>query len=369
MKKNVAIICSIIILLLSFQTSAAENVTSKIALEDVIKNALSSNSSIQLFNNKIIVAERKYNSAVSKASDFTGKVGYTSEERINNAKIQFLAPLQRLAELNELIWNKQEYEKELKLDITELYYQLLLLDQKFQNQKDVIDRVKLDLDIKNKQVKIGTVLAYDLLPLEIAVDEAELRAIDIQREIDKLVMDLNIKMGFDIYSKWVLINRSLPEVDFIITKIDDTVASVVSTSHSILKLEEEKMLIDKELELNIGYAIKETPDTVEALREKSNNLKYSIKDERISVEYRVRSDYNNLLNLLDDVKIAKLDYDMSEKLLAIAQVKYDKGLISNFEYQRLVGERDASQLAYNQAKLNYYLAVENFKTYIGHVEK
>ena len=87
-----------------------------------------------------------------------------------------------------------------------------------------------------------------LLPLRIAIDEAQTTLTTLQRDKEKLVMDLDKKLGLDISQPLTLKNEAIPQDEFSVADVDKLVADVVSTAHSVTKLQNDKMLSEKEHE-------------------------------------------------------------------------------------------------------------------------
>ena len=115
----------------------------------------------------------------------------------------------------------------------------------------------------------------------------------------------------------------------------------------------------------MDYTIGDLPDTADTLEDKILNTDYSIRDEKVAVEYKIRSDYNSILNLYDDITIKKMDCEKTQKLLEVAKVKYDIGNITFLDYMKALTDVDNASEAYEQSWLDYYTAVLNFKNYVG----
>jgi len=366
------IIIVIIIAIFVFSTSAtvfsANEETKKYDLELLIDTAIDNNSSLKLYDEKIKIAEKEYNNALKAAKDIIGAFWDSSEGLISNKKIELLVPFQKLSDLDELKWQKQDDVKDLKLDITKLYYQILLKHQSMDAQEGIIKRAQDAYDIEKLKVNLGNAVESGLLPLEIAVDEAETGLASLQREYENLFMNLNIKMGSDIKQDLNLKEISLPEAEYNLEDMEKLVSDVIASAHSVKKLENDRILKEKERNIVVTYAIGELPDEADTLADDITNLDFSIRDEKVAVESKVRTDYNNLLNLKDDMEIKELDYNKTLKFLNIAKSKYDVGLITNLDYNAAQGDVDNALMVFNQAKLNYYIAIEEFKNYITPIE-
>ena len=122
--------CSLIIitafaLTLTAQSWAVTATANTIGLQGAIDSAIKNNTNIKLTDDKIKVAERRYNTAVAVGKTAATKYWGSDQQRIANVKEETLYPMQREDELNDLKWQKDDITKKLKLDVSKLYYQAL----------------------------------------------------------------------------------------------------------------------------------------------------------------------------------------------------------------------------------------------------
>lgn len=79
----------------------------------------------------------------------------------------------------------------------------------------------------------------------------------------------------------------------------------------------------------------------------------SVKAGDMIAKIKVVANVSNLSNSQNQVKTAKIELDNQEKLYQRQKTLFDKGVISANDF-------DAAQLAYNQAKQNYYASTQGF---------
>lgn len=359
-----------ILVMVWMMTSAslgAQSGTVKLSLEQAIDIAVENDQTLKLTDEKIKLAERRYNTAIAISKDAPSKYWGSDAQHISNKNEELLYPLQREADLNELKWKKQNLESKLRIDVTKLFYQILQKQLSLENQKSIISRAKVEYDSMKKKVQSGILTDSALLSYEILVSEAETTLKAIQRDLDNLNINLNEKLGFALDVVVVLSKTELPAENLNIASIDKLVADVVAASHDIKKLESDK-LIDK-TKYDILYQNSyNTPAECETLENDLLNYDYSIRDKKVAVELKVRVDYNNLLNLMDDITIRKLDYDQKVKLLEIEKKRHELGLSTYLDYVKVQGNVDAALVDLCGAQLNYYVAVQDFKLYIDPVK-
>ena len=364
-KVCVHIVIGAMLVMIPIQSWAAGVAAKNINLKDAVDTATSTDTSIKLIDDKIKLAEDRYQEALTESKTVTPNSWDTDAEHIAAMKQQTLYPVQKQSDIDELKWEKDDAAKQLQLDITQLYNQILLKQKSMDLQVDAIRSAKDQYNSANSQVQAGVTTETTLLPLDIAIQEAETTLTTLQRDKDKLVMDLDKKLGLDISQPLILTDVAIPHDEFSVADIDKLVADVVPTAHSVTKLENDKTLDEKEYGILMGYSALKKPDGEEDLEDKILNLDYSIRDEKVAVEYKIRSDYNSILNLYDDIAIKKMDCDKTQKLLDVAKVKYDIGNIDFLDYMKALSDVNNASEAYEQSWLDYYTAVLNFKNYIG----
>lgn len=338
-----------------------------INLQDVIENAMKANSEISLYDNKIKVAGDRLATANGRAEFLSvgANWGTTDTTKVQSGKDRFVYPMQRQQDLDELKWNKDNYTKNLKVDITKLYYQILVKQQEVSMQNSAIGRLNNDYEAKNKQVQLGTATTTDLLPLQVSVEQARSKLLTLQRDKYKLMMDLNNKAGYDINKQFVLKDEKLPEEEYIVQDMDKLISDLIEKSYNIKKYIKDKEIAEKEKWAEIQFAINVNNSAVDALTDKIVNSDFNVRDEKVNLEYKVRTDYNNILSLKDSITIKKLDYEKASKLKDVAKLRYDLGLIGALDKARADGDADDAWDALQQAKLDYYTAVQDFKNYIN----
>ncbi|MCR4436281.1 MAG: TolC family protein [Clostridiales bacterium] len=369
--KKYRVLCSILAAVLmagslSSAGFAADSGSKAYSLQELIDHAVKSSADLSLYEDKIKVAQRRV--AEAKARSEYAAQNFTSpyDQTLEHKKEQLLYPLQRQAELEQLQWEKDDKTRRLKLDITRLYYQILLKQQQIEKQSAAVERAKNEYQAQKKKVELGTAADSTLLPLEIAQEQAVAKINTLQKDKDKLVMDMNNTAGFSLDQPLTLKQADLPEADLGTPDLDKIIAGLLSSKYSLKKIQNDKAVTEQERWLTASFNTSGSPNdsAVNALDDKLLNAGYDLRDEKINIEYKVRSDYNTVQNLKDDITIKKLEYDKAVKLADTAKLRYDLGLVSALDYQKAQGDVDDAWTAYQQARLDYYMAVQEFKDYI-----
>lgn len=336
MYKKVLLFCSLIVLMLSLGSSSAyadEN-TKKIDLKTAVDRALSQNTDLSLLNERIELAEDKCH---EKTDDIT---------EMENEKA-----------LEDLKWELEDTRKNIEIETTRLYHQVLILEKKVALQKDIINRLNREYESKKKEVELGRDVMSSLITCETNISTAQAELIELENERDNAIMDLNIEMGDDINQKLMLTEEVIPNETLKIEDINKIAKKLPELSHSVTSIVEERKIVHKEADGATGYE-------EDVLKDKLITLQYDIDDEKKNVEIAVLSDYNDLLNLKDSMESKRLDYEYNSKLSEAARIKYEHGLVSSMEYKKAQQDAKSAEYAYLQSRLDYHIKLRNYKKFI-----
>lgn len=344
----------------------AESRTEGYTLKKAVDTAVENSPSLKLLDEKIKLAQRRYSTAIEDSKEARYKPWTSDEQHVSNKKEELLYPLQKESELSQLEWERQNSEKKLRNDVAMLYYQILQAKKHLDNQASAITRAEVEYDEMVKKVQVGLATETLLMSYNIVVNESQALLNTYQRDLDILYINFNEKLGLAPDTMVNLSSAILPNEELSINSIDKLAKKVVAASHDVAKLETDKELIKIEHDILYEYS-DYIPDDCDTLEDSLLNSDYSIRDQKVAVELKVRSDYNNLLNLKDDTTIRMMEYDQKVKLLEIAQKRYDIGMSTYLDVLKAQGERDTALVGYDKARLDYYSALQSFKLYIDPV--
>lgn len=355
------LIVMLILSLLISNVSAASGAININGIEKAIDLAMDNDSSLKLFDQRILLAERNYEKARLDSKEAAGKYWNDVKVRISNKKTEILIPLEKSTIIDDLRWQKENAISNLRLNVISLYYRIQQKDSQITYQTKAITQAVSELNTQKTKVEKGLAAESTILPLEISVDNAKASLSNLNSEKSSLVMELNFLLGIDLTSDLKFSTLQIPNNELIIKDIDSLIEKNISAAHSITKLETEIMLTETEKKIYSDYSIGDRPDEIDDLELEIQNLKYSLRDERISIERSIRTDFNNLLNKLDTIKINKMSYEKSQKQLAISEKRNKLGLTSAVDHNKVVLACEQASIAYNNALVDYFLASETFK--------
>lgn len=372
MNKTLKILTTSIVLVgfltLGTKVLAASDKVSELDVNDIIKLTTSNNSELNLFNKKIEVKKKWYIEALDEQPN---ESDYKKDMRL------YVYPFSREHEIKELEWERDEKQNEVIIASTSAYYDILIQEQLIELQEKKIARLTKALDNKKQKINYGLETVVSLIDDETNLKDANTNLEKLKNDEKVLRMKLNMKTGNTVDKILNLKQVEIPYSTFEVKDLDDVVENMVTKYHTITSLIEKEEIDEKEKEIAHRYTGFNTTEIENALnpngdfknREETlddeiTEIHYKMDDEKKNIESKVRIDYNNILKIKNNIEMKKLDYEKANILFETEKSKLQHGSSTEIQYN-LAEENILSALCdYNKAKLDYYIAVENFKNYI-----
>lgn len=328
-------------------------------LDQLIDIAINESITIKLIDEKIKNAENRLSYAIRNASIKKNENWVTDKERAELKKIVELVPVQKKNTVEVLKLEKIEKVNMLKMDITKAYSTYLLTQEQIKNQQRAIDGLKKKLEVVKVQVSKGMAKIAALDSIEITLKTAEQQFALLSRDLSNNSINLNSLLGRPLKSTIVLSEREVP-VPSLYSSIEDITNNKIANSSHMLQTLNNMTEAKIEYDITNFSSTNVIPDGLEQAENKLLDASFDYKDLLQNIECNVLNDYNNLLNLQDDVNIKKLQVEISIKELVKAKVQYERGLIDIITYNSVTQSFENSEIAYKKAKLDYFISVEKF---------
>ena len=344
------------------QAQTTKLASSPLRLSSFIEEATKVNSKLKLLDDKIKVQERRCKLAIQNRDAANTKFHLSEAELPNNKKESLLYPLQAQNQLDELKWERQNEVKSLKVQATKLFYQYIFKQQELDSQSTVIDKAQKEFDIAKKKVEVGNQNSLSLNQSENALSLSKQKLETLKVEKTGIQMKINSLLQRELTQALEVKAEPLNISEYTNKDLDSVITKKKEAGHSVVKLQKayEETKIEHYTE---GYVVG-ISSAREQLEYAMMELENNIKDEKSAIELKIRLDYNNLLNLKEDIEISKLTYELNTKLHSVSELKYDRGLISISDYLITAGDKETALINYNKAQLAYATAVMDFKLYI-----
>ena len=358
----IVIVLTITLTLLITPNRTTNAVTSDklaIDLDEAIEAGIRDSIDIKIINEKIKNAESRLSYADRIAGIKGNESWITDEERAENRRDVVLKPVQKKNILEVLKLQKAESIDSIKASITKSFYTYLLIQKQIINQEAATKRLEKKYEIVKAQVSLGveSKASLDSIELELMTGAQKKRL--LLRDSDNEKINLNSLLSRPITQELRLNEKEIPVSDFDID-IEEVINKRIKNSSQILAALNSKAEAKIEYDIINYSSTKIIPDGVEQAEDKLLDATYNYESLLKEQESSILNEYNDLLNLRDDIDIKKYQLEISEMDLKKSQVQYDKGVINIVQYNNSCEALDSAKVAYEKAKLDHFLAISKF---------
>lgn len=344
-------------LLLLMPVGGAEDDYEEASLESIEEAILADNLSIK--NAKEVLMIENYKKDKVEAKKGTGTTS------INVALSNEYSPVEAKMNVDYAALSLGRLERDLVLEGKKAYFthnllidEIALLNGKIARLEDTLKTMKL-------KVELGTATISKVQSIELDIAKASSELQGLQNKKEQQYLALNKLVGYDLDTKLVLDETAIPFEAYKVESIGATVNSALNNNEDLLKLGTQGELYSTDLDIRGRYnGDGKQDDTILSLKEKISENNMAVKEKELDIEYGVRSDYNSLLNTYDSFRIKALELENLEMALNVTQKRFDVGLEVEATLALAKENIAYAQLALEQAKLDYYVAVESFKNMV-----
>lgn len=242
-------------------------------------------------------------------------------------------------------------------------YQYLVDEITLQNAK--IQRLKKELELIKTKIKLGKATVTAQTRAELTINQEQYTLQKLVNDKDRLFLDLNVLMNYDLDTPLVFEPMTLPFERYKIEDINSSISHFLDTNGDLIKLGVQGSLESIKLKIYTDMNSSGNYDSeILSLKESLSDNNMDIKDKKLDLEYQVRSKYNNLLNTYDAFTIKELEIANLEITLKTVKSRQMLGLETDSSVLLARENLSFAKLAFDRAKLDYYMAVESFKNYI-----
>jgi len=347
---------------------AAQAVSAKQAVEELniyqaIQRALARDAGLKAIDTKIALNEKRYENELKKAKEAAGRDANTDSERIELRKQELLYPERRLAAIADLERQKQEKADRIEAEVAELFYRVQSASRQAEAYAAEARRLEGDIARREAQVKAGVATADQLFALRNALAETKSALQQWQRTEASARLSLNHKLGFEPDRRIAFGSLSLPEETLRIDDMDAFAAKLLSLSPAVQKRDEEARLARLEADIVERNWKDKRPDALDGLLDQAIEAELQAEDERWAVELKLRTDYDRLLNLEDQIGIKRLARERAELLARAAEARHKAGLDNEGKSLEARSALLQAEIALEQARIDYRLALLRFKQF------
>lgn len=354
---SIAVIAVIASLVVALPIVGTESNHKNETLLTIEVNIMNNNLDIRRAKDDYSIAEYKD----KEAEDNKGSGSGTIEWKKSNDYY----PVEAEMNLDYAKWSLNELRQTKVLEGVELFYDYKYLQDEIVLVQNKLERLEKVLSEVNTKIELGTATLNDRTTAELDIKKVEYDLQVLINDRDRLFLDMNVLMGNDLDTELVFEYEPLSVEEYTSESVDADVANVLETNGDLVKLGEQGDLASIELKIyrdsNSGGKY---DSTITSKKVTVTNLNNDYKDKKQSLEYDVRSKYNELLNSYDSFVIKELEIENLQLTLDVVTKRHSVGLETQSAVDAAQENLDFAQLAYDKAELDYYVAVESYKNFI-----
>ena len=329
-KKNVFIsITLIMIIVFSTFVSAQETNFNELTLDEAIEIAASDNRQAVIDDYEIASKETAFKKAKEDADMSGDKSG--TEDVINNRIRTEAYAIEAEWALETAKLTKANNADQLEVDVTKIFYEILLTEKELEKELKKLEMVRERLDLAKVRYNSKSITEDVLNSAQYDLDRKELEVESVKEKLKMQDMKLKNKLNLPFNEGTLKLSGSIILESF--TEVD---INKVAVDY----MEKDTSVISAAGKYNSAQRIME--QTEKFLRKGSTlyddnrvALESAVRDyeaAKRNAEVNIRNTYNELLSLKDNLVLAQKYEDLMAKRLESAKTKYQKGFISKDSY-------------------------------------
>jgi len=299
---------------------------------------------------EIIAKETAFRKAKKDADMEGDRSG--SEDVINNRiKIQARA-IEAEGDYEAAKLAKAEHTRQLKLDVTNTFYSILLAEKELEKETKKLEIKKERLAMAQAQYAAKNITIDDLEAVQYEIDMKTLEVDNINEKLKSLDMQMKNLLNLPFSGVSLKLKGTLTLERFIENDINKIANEYIEKDLSVYSAAYRYETAKKVMEETEKF-LRKGSDLYDDNRVELESALRDYDAAKRNAEMNIRNIYNELLNLGDNVILAQKYEELMSKILESAKVKYDKGIISKDAY--LTAEEQ-----YIDSKYGVYKAIYDF---------
>lgn len=346
----------VVVILIALPIIGEETNANNVTLESLESRLLSNNLEIIRGNENAMIAGYKKEKVDAKNGTGSTQVDYEM-----NTKYY---PIEAKMNLEFATWDAVRIQRDVILKGKELYMQYNLLIQEIGLQNAKLIRLNSDLETTKKQIALGKVKASAQTSAELTIKKENFALEQLMQQRNEIYLDLNALLHYELDSPLDIKTLDIPYEKYVDENMDDTIKSLLEDQGELKKLRQLESLASIKLSIytNNNSDGKYDSDII-SIKEDLSSKNFDVKDKELDVEYQVRSKYNTILNKYDAIQIKELEVDNAKLTYDNLVKRQSLGLEVASTINAAKETLDYAKFAVEQAKLEYYSAIEAYKNY------
>lgn len=262
-------------------------------------------------------------------------------------------------------FDKTKTELKLKRDLKSSYQSLIYDMDLLESLNEEFTLMKKIHTSKEKELELGVISENAFMEFDKSYKSSYKSVLSQTNKVAKSKRELMILVGMPVSTSFEVSRIGFATWEYSTKETDEYVSEALDYSYQIKKLEIDKLVAERELAYKHRFAgFSDAKKEMETLNDQIEDLPRQIDNARNNVEYDILTKYNSVLIGKEDLDIAKITLDQAVRESGSSKIKFEQGLISEFNYVQAKNALIKSQNDFNNANLTFFLIVEEFKDYI-----
>ena len=252
---------------------------------------------------------------------------------MNDSILSVTKPLDVVLELDSAKKTKQDHLNQLNVDVYKAVMNIQLCEKEITLQEQKLANAEEQLSMANTRFKASTITQSDLDSAQYNADDKKVSLANTREKLGTLTLELKKLLNQPLDTKQIKIRGEIKQDEFEDIDVDYQLNNLFKTETSVCrasgKLDIAKTAMDIAQKLyNKGdlYYDNSALDLREA--------EYNFNSAKTALEVKVKNSYNDMVNMLDDLELARKYTALTVKKLDNLKIKYDKGTISKDDYMK-----------------------------------
>ncbi len=223
--------------------------------------------------------------------------------------------------------------------------------------KNSYDIVKQNYNTASLSYELGMIAKTDFDSVKVSLLQAEFALTAYASNYEIAMEDLKIALRKNNENCDFVLTSNLDIEDFE-TNLEKDLVVAENSRYDILSL---KSNYERSKEY---YELTNLPENTARFTSAYTNYitaEYNYTNNKALILLGIKSGYNNINNTRNNVTLAEQNFRLRESAYKIAQIKYEQGMITNTELLSALNDVYTAEVDFENAKLNYNLAVDKYK--------
>jgi outer membrane protein TolC len=253
------------------------------------------------------------------------------DNAMSDSILSVTKPMDVQLELDAAKMGKQDHLNQLKVDVYKAAMNIQLCNKEIELQEYKLTVAQEKLTMAKARLKAATITQDVLDSAQYDVDSSAVDLTNVKEKLNSLYLELRKLLNQPLNTSAVTITDELKLAIFKDIDVDFAINSLYKSETSVVKAAGKLTIAQTAMDIAAKLYAKDTlhyDDNAMDLEE----AKLDLAAAKTALDAKVKNKYNDMVSQLDNVELANKYAELSQKKLANAQTKFDKGTITKETY-------------------------------------